>query len=144
MTTLFGPVTRHHCPLPECDWSYDVDLGAEPPAPIVVPTADFDPVEFRVRDSRVLSDAISAAVERQHRELTERTEAAIREHLQGHDFAEVLRALTEAQSAVARVQLECDRIEAAAHANPQDPDFDGAYLACLRWIRAALDGTGEA
>lgn len=49
-----------------------------------------------------------------------------------------------AAEAVGRVRAECDRIEAAVRANPQDPDFDGAYLACLRHVRAALDGTGEA
>lgn len=141
MTTLFGPVTRHHCPLPECGWSYDVDLGAEPLPPILLDAAAFDPVAFRVTDSRVLSEAISAASEKQRSELLERTETAIREHLQGHDFAEVVRALTEAQATVARVRAECDRIEAAVNDMPQDPDFDGA---CLRWIRAALDGAGEA
>lgn len=42
------------------------------------------------------------------------------------------------QAAVDRVGSECDRIEAAVRANPQDPDFDGAYLAAIGHIRAAL------
>lgn len=43
-----------------------------------------------------------------------------------------------AEAAVARVSAECDRIEAAVHANPQDPDFDGAYLTAIKHIRTAL------
>ena len=39
---------------------------------------------------------------------------------------------------VARVRAECDRIEAAVRANPQDPDFDGAYLAAIGHVRNAL------
>ncbi|MER5461635.1 hypothetical protein ABT010_13295 [Streptomyces sp. NPDC002668] len=43
------------------------------------------------------------------------------------------------QAAIARVHAECERIEAAVRANPQGPDFDGAYLAALRHIRVALE-----
>ncbi|MFE2140228.1 hypothetical protein ACFXA3_00410 [Streptomyces sp. NPDC059456] len=42
-----------------------------------------------------------------------------------------------------RVRAELDRIEAAVRDNPTNPDFDGAYLAALRHIRAALDKTKE-
>jgi hypothetical protein len=48
-----------------------------------------------------------------------------------------------AEAAVARVSAECGRIEAAVHANPQDPDFDGAYLAAIKHIRTALDEPKE-
>lgn len=48
--------------------------------------------------------------------------------------------LAAAQATVARVGAECDRIEAAVRANPQDRDFDGAYLAALKHIRSALAG----
>lgn len=44
-----------------------------------------------------------------------------------------------AEAAVERVSTECDRIEAAVRANPQAPDFDGAYLAAIGHIRTALD-----
>lgn len=60
------------------------------------------------------------------------------------DWLRQVERASKAEAAVARVRAECDRIEAAVRANPQDPDFDGAYLACLRHVRAALDGTGEA
>lgn len=42
-----------------------------------------------------------------------------------------------AATALVRVLRECDRIERAVRANPKDPDFDGAYLACLGQIRKA-------
>lgn len=42
-----------------------------------------------------------------------------------------------AATALVRVLKECDRIEREVRANPQGPDFDGAYLACLRHIREA-------
>lgn len=42
-----------------------------------------------------------------------------------------------AAAALVRVLRECDRIEHAVRAHPQDPDFDGAYLACLGHIRKA-------
>lgn len=42
-----------------------------------------------------------------------------------------------AATALVRVLKECDRIERAVKSNPTDPDFDGAYLACLRHIRQA-------
>jgi hypothetical protein len=42
-------------------------------------------------------------------------------------------------AALARVRAELDRIEAAVRANPQHPDFDGAYLACIRHIRTAVN-----
>lgn len=42
-----------------------------------------------------------------------------------------------AATALVRVLRECDRLEAAVRDNPQDPDFDGAYLACIRHIRQA-------
>jgi len=45
----------------------------------------------------------------------------------------------KAEAAVERVRAECDRIEAAVRANPQGPDFDGAYLAAIGHIRAALN-----
>jgi hypothetical protein len=48
-----------------------------------------------------------------------------------------------AEATVTRVSAECDRIEAAVHANPQDPDFDGAYLAAIKHIRTALDEPKE-
>ncbi|WP_329126160.1 hypothetical protein [Streptomyces sp. NBC_01353] len=44
-----------------------------------------------------------------------------------------------AEAAIERVRDECDRIEAAVHDNPTNPDVAGGYLACLRHIRAALD-----
>lgn len=43
-------------------------------------------------------------------------------------------------AAVVRARAECDRIEAAVRTNPTAPDFDGAYLAALKHIRAALTG----
>ncbi|MEU0659583.1 hypothetical protein [Streptomyces lavendulocolor] len=43
-----------------------------------------------------------------------------------------------------RVRAECERIEAAVRANPHDPDFDGAYLAAIGHIRAALDQQEQA
>lgn len=49
----------------------------------------------------------------------------------------------QAEAAVARVEAECDRIEAAVRANPQDPDFDGAYLAAIGHVRNALNPQGE-
>ena len=42
-----------------------------------------------------------------------------------------------AATALVRVLRECDRIERAVRARPTNPDFDGAYLACLRHIREA-------
>jgi hypothetical protein len=48
-----------------------------------------------------------------------------------------------AATAVIRALRECDRIEAAVHANPQHPDFDGAYLACIGHIRTALNPPTE-
>jgi DNA repair ATPase RecN len=48
--------------------------------------------------------------------------------------------LAATQALIARAQAECDRIEAAVRANPTSPDFDGAYLAAIRHIRAALAG----
>jgi hypothetical protein len=62
-----------------------------------------------------------------------------KEETQAH-FEEAL----EAQTKLDTVRAECDRIETAVRANPKSPDFDGAYLSCLRHIRAVLDGTGEA
>jgi hypothetical protein len=41
---------------------------------------------------------------------------------------------------ITRVQVECDRIEAAVRANPTSPDFDGAYLAAIKHIRRVLSG----
>jgi hypothetical protein len=48
--------------------------------------------------------------------------------------------LVAERDVTARVDAECDRIEAAVRANPTNPDFDGAYLACVKHIRAALAG----
>ena len=45
----------------------------------------------------------------------------------------------KAEAAVERVRAECDRIEAAVRARPTAPDFDGAYLAAIGHIRAALE-----
>jgi hypothetical protein len=45
-----------------------------------------------------------------------------------------------AAAPAARVQAECDRIEAAVRGNPTHPDFDGAYLASIGHIRRALSG----
>lgn len=42
-----------------------------------------------------------------------------------------------ASAALVRVLRECDRIERAVRANPTSPDFDGAYLACIKHIREA-------
>ncbi|MEU7338665.1 hypothetical protein [Streptomyces sp. NPDC007074] len=42
-----------------------------------------------------------------------------------------------AATALVRVLKECDRLERAVKGNPANPDFDGAYLACLRHIRQA-------
>ncbi|KPC91158.1 hypothetical protein ADL27_31855, partial [Streptomyces sp. NRRL F-6602] len=42
-----------------------------------------------------------------------------------------------AATALVRVLRECDRIERTVRVNPTSPDFDGAYLACLRHIREA-------
>ena len=42
-----------------------------------------------------------------------------------------------ASAALVRVLRECDRIERAVRATPQDPDFDGAYLAAIKHIREA-------
>jgi hypothetical protein len=59
-------------------------------------------------------------------------------------MAETRRSLTaearaeEVEATTARVYAECDRIEAAVRTNPTAPDFDGAYLTCLKHIRAAL------
>jgi hypothetical protein len=47
-------------------------------------------------------------------------------------------AATKAQVTLERVRSECDRIEAAVRATPTSPDFDGAYLAAIGHIRAAL------
>lgn len=44
-----------------------------------------------------------------------------------------------AEAAIAQVRAECDRITTAVRANPTNADFDGAYLAAIRHIRAALD-----
>lgn len=49
-----------------------------------------------------------------------------------------------AEATIRRAQAECDRIETAVRANPTAPDFDGAYLACLGHIRAALTPTKPA
>lgn len=46
-----------------------------------------------------------------------------------------------AEAAIARVRAECDRIESAVNDNPTNGDLAGGFLACLRHIRAALDGT---
>lgn len=43
-----------------------------------------------------------------------------------------------AEATVERVRAECDRLDAAVHANPTSSDFDGAYLAAIRHIRTAL------
>jgi hypothetical protein len=51
-----------------------------------------------------------------------------------------------AATALVRVLKECDRIERAVKSRPTSPDFDGAYLACLRHIRQAavvLPADGE-
>lgn len=48
-----------------------------------------------------------------------------------------------AVAALARVQAECNRIEAAVRANPTSPDFDGAYLTAIKHIRRALTGEEE-
>jgi len=45
----------------------------------------------------------------------------------------------KAEAALERVRAECDRIEAAVRARPTAPDFDGAYLAAIGHIRAALN-----
>jgi hypothetical protein len=42
-----------------------------------------------------------------------------------------------ASAALVRVLRECDRIERAVRTQPTNPDFDGAYLACLSHIRDA-------
>jgi hypothetical protein len=42
-----------------------------------------------------------------------------------------------AATALLRVLKECDRLEHAVRSTPQGPDFDGAYLACIRQIREA-------
>lgn len=42
-----------------------------------------------------------------------------------------------ASAALVRVLRECDQIERAVRAQPTNPDFDGAYLACLKHIREA-------
>lgn len=44
-----------------------------------------------------------------------------------------------AEAALERARAECDRIETVVYVTPQGPTFDGAYLAALRRIRAALD-----
>lgn len=54
-------------------------------------------------------------------------------------LAALRRQRDRAEAALARVRDECDRIEEAVRSNPQDPDFDGAYLASIQHIRAALD-----
>ncbi|MHA6764749.1 hypothetical protein [Streptacidiphilus sp. PAMC 29251] len=54
------------------------------------------------------------------------------------------KARTErAEATISRVRAECDRIEAAVRDNPQDHAFDAGYLASLKWIRHALDGTED-
>lgn len=52
-------------------------------------------------------------------------------------------AIQQLQATVARVRDECNRIEAAVRANPQDPDFDGAYLAAIGHVRRALNPPQE-
>lgn len=47
---------------------------------------------------------------------------------------------TAMAATIARVRAECDRLEAAVKATPQDPDFDGAYLTPIKHIRAAMTG----
>lgn len=58
-------------------------------------------------------------------------------------LAEVRAELEQAQAVIERVRAECDRLETAVRANPTAPDFDGAYLAAVRHVRAALDGTEQ-
>lgn len=48
-----------------------------------------------------------------------------------------------AATALVRVLRECDRIERAVRGNPTEPDFDGAYLAAIKHIRAAAKGAPE-
>lgn len=89
-------------------------------------------------------------------ELQQRLEAAIRALGKSETELAQLRAdiaacreqqwpqrLGQAEKALSRARAECDRIEAAVRANPQSPDFDGAYLAALGHILAALDEPKE-
>lgn len=75
--------------------------------------------------------------------MRDRAEAAEAELQRLREESPWLRATAEdlatARAALARVEAECDRIEAAVRANPQDPDFDGAYLAAIGHIRNALN-----
>jgi len=112
-TSTLGGVIRHHCPLPDCGWFHDVDLAAEPLPPILLPTAAFDAAAFRVTDSAALSDAISVAAEKQHRELAERAETAVREHAEGHGVLEYVRALAVALSGSAKREGEQGKPSAA-------------------------------
>jgi hypothetical protein len=127
-------VIRHHCPLPDCGWFHDVDLSAEPLPPILLPAAAFDVAAFRVTDSVALSDVISAAAEKQHRELAERAGTAMREHAEGHGVLEYVRALAEAakrehllqQGEIERSAMleECrDLLESAGHNGAHSNDW---------------------
>jgi hypothetical protein len=60
------------------------------------------------------------------------------------DWRREARRADTAEAAITRVRDECDRIEQAVRDNPTSPDMQGGYLACLRHVRAALDGTGNA
>lgn len=103
---------------------FEVTCGQRTPTPV--------PADVR--------DQIAAAIHRYDYEAGLSGNDIPSKHHRGEADA-VLRvpAIAEALTAVERVRAECDRIEAAVRANPQDPDFDGAYLAAIGHIRAALE-----
>lgn len=103
-------------------------------------------------DAGLIADAALAVRDREMEQL--RARIVTLEHVAAGNKRHVqliVPDLERAAATVERVRSECDRLEAAVHANPTSPDFDGAYLAAIRHIRAALQpaaplepaGTGE-
>lgn len=96
--------------------------------------------ELAERD-RLLSDA--GDLYRMHRDNADqaRRELAAMTHaatVNGDAHRTAYQAGEAARSALDRVRAEVDRIEAAC--TPADSEIKGAYLGCLRHVRAALDG----
>lgn len=104
--------------------------------------------EYRWRsDAEADADAVVAVRDRATQQLRDRLDSARasrKRWMNGYQAAAEQRAgwirrVEQAEATIARVRAECDRIEAAVRANPTNPDFDGAYLAAIGHIRAALD-----
>jgi len=156
------PELSYRCPLPTCEWRLVDPPWAKFPAeiptvPTGIPGLSVRPFEDGVLEHLQTHDVYEwANALRSSQEASEKRLQAVHETVTlwrdrpGGDvgLAIALSGILDttqpeppASAALVRVLRECDRIERAVRDMPQDPDFDGAYLAAIKHIREAIGPT---